>query len=86
MSNDNKAQIQEVIENWCKAVRKKDFDSILAHHAEDIVMFDVPPPFQSKGIDAYKKTWDLFYSCEQAENSFRVADIHVIAGEEVAFC
>jgi len=24
-------------------------------------MFDVPPPFQSKGIEGYKKTWELFF-------------------------
>jgi hypothetical protein len=25
-------------------------------------MFDVPPPMQSKGIEAYRKSWDLFFS------------------------
>ena len=25
-------------------------------------MFDVPPPVQAKGIEAYKKTWDVFFA------------------------
>ena len=57
---DNESQIRELVENWARAVRNEDMDGVLAHHADDIVMFDVPPPLQSKGIDAYKKTWELF--------------------------
>jgi ketosteroid isomerase-like protein len=56
----DEAAIRDVIESWAKAVRRKDIDGILANHSPDILMFDVPPPIQSKGIDAYKKTWDFF--------------------------
>ena len=52
-------QIKAVIEAWADAVRRHDFSGILAHHEEDIVMFDVPPPLQSRGMEEYKKTWDL---------------------------
>jgi hypothetical protein len=27
-------------------------------------MFDVPAPIESKGIKAYRETWDLFYSAQ----------------------
>ena len=50
----NEEDIRELVENWVAAVRRHDMPGILAHHSEDIVMFDVPPPFQSVGIDAYK--------------------------------
>ncbi len=49
MTNEtNEIQIRTLIETWAKAVRERDINGILAHHARDIVMFDVPPPFQSK--------------------------------------
>ena len=67
MSSNNKADevaVKELIENWAKAVRAKDYSGILAHHAPDIVMFDVPPPLESTGIEAYRKTWDLFFSAQ----------------------
>jgi hypothetical protein len=30
---------------------------VLAGHAEDIQMFDVPPPNELLGIEAYRKSW-----------------------------
>jgi hypothetical protein len=31
---------------------------ILAHHEQNIMMFDLPPPLQAKGMGKYKKTRD----------------------------
>jgi ketosteroid isomerase-like protein len=55
------AAIRNVVESWTAAVRRRDFEGILQNHSSDIVMFDVPPPFQSKGIEAYKKTVGLVF-------------------------
>ena len=52
-------EIKTIIEAWADAVRRHDLSGILAHHEQDIVMFDVPPPLQSRGMNEYKKTWDL---------------------------
>jgi ketosteroid isomerase-like protein len=82
----NEAQIKGMVESWAKAVREKDMEGIMAWHHADITMYDVPPPFQSTGIEAYLKTWNLFYSCEQEKDSFRIVGLHIEAGEEVAFC
>ena len=81
----NEEQIHDLVENWAKAVRGKDIPMILAHHFKDIVMFDVPPPFQSVGIDAYKKTWDTFFAGTQL-GIFDIQELHITAGEDVAFC
>ena len=78
-------QITAMMECWAKAVREKDMEGIMAWHHADMVMYDVPPPFQSVGIAAYRGTWDLFYSCEQEKDGFRIVDLHVVAGEDVAF-
>lgn len=66
MKKTNEAMIRELIENWAAAVRNKDIDAILAHHSNDIVMCDVPKQFQSKSIEEYRKTWDLFFSATQS--------------------
>jgi uncharacterized protein (TIGR02246 family) len=83
---ENELQIRKLVENWAQAVRARDLDAIVAYHHENIVMYDVPPPFASVGIDAYRKSWDLFYSCKQEKDGFQIIDLHVIAGEDVAFC
>jgi ketosteroid isomerase-like protein len=33
----------------------------VAHHTDDIVMFDVPMPLESGGVEEYRKTWELFF-------------------------
>jgi ketosteroid isomerase-like protein len=82
---NNESQIRMLIENWALAVRNKDMDGILAHHAADMVMYDVPPPFQSAGIEAYRKTWDTFFKYTK-RGIFDIRELHVIAGDQVAFC
>jgi uncharacterized protein (TIGR02246 family) len=77
--------IRELVESWVRAVRAKDLDGILANHSTDMLMFDVPPPLQSKGIEAYKKTWDLFFSWSDDPVVFDIKDMDIIAGTDVAF-
>jgi uncharacterized protein (TIGR02246 family) len=84
MSTDELA-IRELVENWAAAVRAKDLDGILANHSADILMFDVPMPLASKGIDAYRKTWDLFFSWADDPVVFAINEMDVTAGDDVAY-
>ena len=81
----DEADIRELIENWAKAVRKQDLSGILAHHSPDILMFDVPPPFQSEGLEAYRRTWDLFFGSMADPPTFDFSDVRVTVGADVAF-
>ncbi len=85
MSQTDEAAIRALIENWARAVRNRDYAGILAYHAEDLLMFDLPPPLQSKGIAAYRETWDLFFSCTPAPVTFDIEHLDVVAGDDVAF-
>lgn len=83
----NEIIIQQRVENWVKAIGEKNWDGIMAWHHRDIVMYDVPPPFQSVGADAYRKTWeDFLYALESGPHSFQLIDLRIFAGEDVAFC
>src|SRR2546423_12294205 len=84
--NDNELQVRELAENWAKAVRNRNMEAVLEHHDDNMVTYDVPETFQSKGIEAYKKTWDLFYSWARDTGIFDILELNVVAGEEVAFC
>ena len=83
-SNDE-AAVRDLIEAWADAVRRKDYDGILRSHAADFVMFDVPPPFKSIGLDAYGKTWDVFFSWSSDPVRFDIQEMDVTAGADVAF-
>jgi ketosteroid isomerase-like protein len=81
----DEVEIHGLIDRWSAAVRAKDYDTIRADHDADMLMFDVPPPFQSRGIDAYMATWDLFFTCADEDVIFTFTDVNVTAGSEVAF-
>ena len=81
----DEAAIRNLVKTWARAVREKNLAGILAHHAPDILMFDVPPPIQSKGIAAYKKTWDLFFAYHQPGQAFDVEELQMCVGDTVAF-
>ena len=83
--SDDEAAVRTLVESWTAAVRNKDIAGILENHSPDIVMFDVPPPFQSRGIEAYKKTWDFFYSWTNDPIPFDIAEMSITAGRDVAF-
>src|ERR1700754_1910985 len=83
--SEDEAAVREVVESWTAAVRRRDLPGILQNHSSDIVMFDVPPPFQSRGIEAYKKTWDWFFSWSSDPVSFDITDMSITAGRDVAF-
>jgi uncharacterized protein (TIGR02246 family) len=79
------SQIRALIEAWAAAVRRHDYPGVLAHHEPDIVMFDVPPPLQSRGMDEYRKTWDLFFRYHTPGQTFDIEELAITAGEDVAF-
>jgi len=84
-TNEAAVRVRALIENWARAVRAVDLPGILAHHSADMLMFDVPPPRVSKGLDAYRKTWDLFFSWSNDPVVFDIEEMHVTAGTDVAF-
>lgn len=81
----DKSAIRTLVESWAGAVRARDIKGILANHSTDIVMFDVPPPLQSRGIEAYRRTWDVFYSWSDDPVVFAISDMNITAGTDVAF-
>jgi ketosteroid isomerase-like protein len=58
----------------------------LAHHAHNLVMFDVPPPVKLQGIDEYRNSWQAFLEWLGESGVFDVGDVTVIAGDDVAWC
>jgi uncharacterized protein (TIGR02246 family) len=79
------AEVRALIERWAKAVRAQDIDRVLADHAGDMLMFDVPPPVEVRGIEAYRLTWSPFFEWQKRGGAFEIVSLEVTAGEDVAF-
>ena len=83
---DDEEQIRTLIERWAEAVHVGDMDGVLADHSDDIVMFDVPPPYDGvRGIDAYRETWPSFFEWQARGASFEIVSLDVTVGNEVAY-
>ena len=79
-------QIRNLIQDWADAVHRGDLERVLADHADDLVMFDVPPPYQGvRGVAAYTETWPPFFEWQAAGASFAIESLEVTAGTDVAF-
>jgi uncharacterized protein (TIGR02246 family) len=78
--------IRQLVERWARAVHAGDLEGVLADHAADIVMFDVPPPDDGvRGIDAYRDCWPPFFEWQRQGAVFELAELAVTAGAEVAY-
>jgi ketosteroid isomerase-like protein len=84
-ANTEETRIKAMLEAWTDAVRRHDVPAILAHHDPDMVMFDVPPPLQCKGIAAYEQTWGLMFRYHKPGAAFDIKELTVTAGQDVAF-
>jgi len=82
---NDEAELRELIARWSKAVRDEDLPGIRANHDPKILMFDVPPPFLSRGINAYMATWQTFFASSAKPVAFEFEDVEITAGDDVAF-
>jgi uncharacterized protein (TIGR02246 family) len=79
-------EIRGLIERWAAAVHAGDLDTVLADHADDIVMFDVPPPEDGvRGIGPYRDVWPPFFEWQARGASFEIVRLDVTAGDTVAY-
>ncbi|MGY1602151.1 YybH family protein [Geodermatophilus sp. SYSU D00815] len=83
---DDETRIRDLVARWAAAVHEGRLDDVLADHADDILMFDVPPPDDGvRGIAAYRETWPPFFEWQRSGASFEVVELQVTAGADVAY-
>ncbi|WP_225929248.1 nuclear transport factor 2 family protein [Rhodococcus opacus] len=86
MMSEDEQQIRDLIDRWAEAVHGGDMAGVLTDHSDDIVMFDVPPPYEgARGIDEYRETWPPFFEWQSSGARFELVSLDVTAGEDVAF-
>jgi uncharacterized protein (TIGR02246 family) len=82
----DEAVVRDLITRWADAVHTEDLDTVLADHDPDIVMFDVPPPYDGvRGMQAYRDSWPPFFEWQRQGALFEIVELDVTAGDDVAF-
>ena len=76
---DDKAQIEALENQFQAAVNAEDLDAIMKVYqpGQDLLVFDVIPPRQYVGSDAYRKDWQGFLSGFKGPIKFTISDLSI---------
>ena len=84
-SRDNEAAIRALIDRFAKAFRAKDVEGCMSVFSPEIVSFDILPPLQAVGAEAFVKHWQEFFGSYQGPIHAEFPDVRITAGDDVAF-
>jgi uncharacterized protein (TIGR02246 family) len=78
-------EIRTLIEKWAKAVQSQDLEAVIAHRTSDMLMFDVPPPNELRGLETYRNSWAPFFEHFKNSGIFEIEKLDVTAGTDIAY-
>ena len=81
----NEEEVRASVMSWADALRARDFDKLMEHYSDDIVVFDVPPPLRKTGKDRYRKDWEGWLGGFNGEIDVEFRDMVINADDDVAF-
>ena len=78
----DEAQIRALEARFAAAFNAKDIDVIMKVYVpgKSLVVFDVVPPRQYVGSDAYRKDWENFFAMFKGPVKFDISDLEVETG------
>ena len=79
------APIQAMEARFAKAVQARDLNGVMSNYSADVLVFDVSPPRQYVGAAAYRKDWQGLFASLKGPIQFKVSDLHVQAGRDLAY-
>lgn len=82
---NEEAEIKKVIEGGVEAIRAKDLDGVMSMYASELVSFDIVPPLQYVGTDAYREKWGETFSSFPGPINYEIVDLSITVGDDVAF-
>jgi uncharacterized protein (TIGR02246 family) len=86
-ANDNEAEIQALIDRWTNAFEAGDIDGIMSNYApgDTVIAYDVVPPLQYTGKDAYRKDYLEFLAQYDGPVHVETRDTHIVTSGDVGF-
>jgi len=78
------ARIRQIIERWRVAFEKKDVAGVMAIYSRDVVAYDLTPPLQYVGYEAYRRNYQDFFDQYSGPVRVEMRGLHVAASDAVA--
>lgn len=78
-------EIRGWLDHWTKAVSAKDVDRVMELYTDDVVAYDVVPPLQYVGKEAYRADYQQFFSQYESDLHVETRDLHVGTTGELGY-
>jgi uncharacterized protein (TIGR02246 family) len=84
---NDQAEIRQLLDRWTKAFRARDLNGIMSIYepGQALVAYDIVPPLQYTGFEAYKKDYQEFLDQFSGAIEIEMQDLTIVAGDTVAF-
>jgi uncharacterized protein (TIGR02246 family) len=84
---NDETEIRQLLDRWKKAFEAKDMNGIMSIYepGQALVAYDIVPPLQYKGFDAYKKDYQEFLNQFDGPIGVEFRNLEIVAGDRVAF-
>ena len=84
-SGKGEAEIRSWLDQFIKVFTEKNVDSIMSLYADDVVAYDIVPPLQYVGKQAYRKDYESFLAQYQGNLRVEVKDLNVGASGDLGY-
>lgn len=73
------------IDSLVEAIRHKNLGQLMLHYSPDIVIFDLHPPLDVRGIAACRRKFERWFASMAGRINYEMLDLQVSAGDQYAF-
>jgi uncharacterized protein (TIGR02246 family) len=86
-SANSQAEIKALYDRWAKACQAKDIDAIMSIYApgDAVIAYDVAPPLQYKGKEAYRKNYVEFLNQYDGTIHVEYRDMRIVSSGDAGF-
>jgi len=81
----DEAAVRQQIDSFVKAFCSKDLNLMMSLYTPDFRSFDVVPPLQTVGRDAYRDVWKDAFALFADPIEIELRDVHITTGDDLAF-
>ena len=80
------AEICAIMKARVEAVQAKDAARLVAHHAPDVVAYDLLEPLQYRGLTGVRERAQQWFDGYDGPMTYEIRDLAVVPGHDAAFC
>src|SRR5579872_238095 len=82
---NDEAAIQGLLDDCIRSLHDRNIDGVMSIYAQEVVSFDIVPPLQYIGADAFRKVWEETFLVYQGPIDYEIHDLSITVGDDVAF-